>query len=607
MATLHELRSNDWKPPAVLPRPYENAILPEGAEMPEPYAIAPVSMPPEMYDVDEENPQDCEGRTGGLILFNESVMPPTNTVLGWTLRSLILDTLNIFEVNRKDCARFLLSLPRYLTPGTFKSEESESTYSLESTVVNTILSTLCTLPHAPHRPLFYGSVITEMCKLSPNTVAPPVGRGVRRLFTQLGEDGLDVEVSRRISDWFAIHLSNFGFQWMWKEWIPDLELPAAHPKRAFMRRVVEQEIRLAYHDRILQTLPEPMLTKGAEVVSEEAPDPVWQYETASNHEQHNEAVELLTLMKQKAPAVEVKNWVHDRPGGYVDDDETELADMLVEMVAETVLKLGDRSFSHFLNATERYLEVLRFISSHPTGKTAVLNAIQSFWRRSTQMRLVTVDKYLQYQVLEPLDVVEWVFAKDAASNAPDGWTDVYTWELLRMTLDKVVGRVVKERRRLRSVDKADEVARARRAAERLERGEGVGMDDEDEDGPPERSIAALDAQAALDVQSGKLERVLSAVVRHFAAQLLPWAYGGAGNGLKSVLELLDAGEVGAWPMRARWGWWREFVRRYAAHLEPLADGIDAAVFASLPDSSSGVEARAEGMVRGVWNDALGRE
>ncbi|GMK55464.1 hypothetical protein CspeluHIS016_0205200 [Cutaneotrichosporon spelunceum] len=605
MEALSELRASEWQAPAVLPRPSENAVIPEGATMPDPYAISSVNMPPEMYDVDEENSQDCEGRTGGLMLFNEGVVPPTNTVLGWTLRSLLLDTLNIFEVNRKECARFLLNISRYLTPGTFKSEESESTYSLESSVVSTILSTFCTLPNAPHRPLFYGSVITELCKLSPSTVAPPVGRAVRRLFTQLGEDGLDIEVSHRISDWFAIHLSNFGFQWMWKEWVPELELPASHPRRAFMRRVVEQEIRLAYHDRILQTLPEPMLAKDAEVVSPEAPDPVWSYESASS-DLHAEAVDLLRRMKNKALSHEVKNFITDLPDAMNPDGDSLLRAPIVKMVAETILKLGDRSFSHFLNATERYLEVLRFVTNDYASRRVVLDAIGSFWRRSSQMRLITIDKYLQYNILEPLDVVDWIFAAQPGSDTvPDGWTDVDKWELLCMTLDKVVGRVVRERRRLRTVEKADEVARARRAAERLERGEGVGMEDEDDE--PERSREAQEAQSQLDVQTERLERVFSATVRRFAEELLPWAYGGEGAGLKSVLALLDAGDSGAWPMRARWGWWREFVRRYAQHIEPLADAIEADVFAAFPDNAAGLEARAEGMVRGVWADALGRE
>ena len=45
-----------------------------------------------------------------------------------------------------------------------------------------------------------------------------------------------------------------------------------------MRRVVELEVRLAYHDRIMQTLPEALLVEGAGVISAEPPEPVWPYE-----------------------------------------------------------------------------------------------------------------------------------------------------------------------------------------------------------------------------------------------------------------------------------------------------------------------------------------
>ncbi len=45
-----------------------------------------------------------------------------------------------------------------------------------------------------------------------------------------------------------------------------------------MRRTVELEIRLAYHDRIMQTLPETMLAKDAAVISEDPSEPYWPYE-----------------------------------------------------------------------------------------------------------------------------------------------------------------------------------------------------------------------------------------------------------------------------------------------------------------------------------------
>jgi nuclear cap-binding protein subunit 1 len=206
------------------------------------FHLVPVSMPPEMYDVEATRRDDGEGQIGYLKMFADDVsciltlddqlttqvVLPPDTPQGWTLRSLTLDIIHIFEVNRKECAKILLELHRSFSRNTFKpiaksseaddSDANQSTLSLESLIVSTILSSLITLPSSTFDSIYYGSVITELCKMSPNTVAPPVGRAVRRIFSMLGAEGLDVEVSRRISDWFATHLSNFGFQWMWKEW-----------------------------------------------------------------------------------------------------------------------------------------------------------------------------------------------------------------------------------------------------------------------------------------------------------------------------------------------------------------------------------------------------
>ena len=135
----------------------------------------------------------------------------------------MLDIIHVFEVNRKECATVLLGLRRDVASGAFKAanpaEDAETTsLSLESLIVSTLLNSMLVLPASSEPSIYYGSVFTELCKLSPNTVAPPVGRAVRKLFSLLGSDGLDVEAAKRTSDWFAVHLSNFGFQWMWKEW-----------------------------------------------------------------------------------------------------------------------------------------------------------------------------------------------------------------------------------------------------------------------------------------------------------------------------------------------------------------------------------------------------
>ena len=73
------------------------------------------------------------------------------------------------------------------------------------------------LPEPQHKTIYYIALITELCKLSPSTVGPAVGKSIRKLYGLLA-DGLDVALASRLIDWFAIHMSNFGFQWVWKEW-----------------------------------------------------------------------------------------------------------------------------------------------------------------------------------------------------------------------------------------------------------------------------------------------------------------------------------------------------------------------------------------------------
>jgi hypothetical protein len=81
----------------------------------------------------------------------------------------------------------------------------------------TILGSQFLLPEGPVKPIYYMALITELCKLSPQTVGPAVGKSIRKIYGYCAS-GLDVEVLRRFSEWFSVHMSNFGFQWVWKEW-----------------------------------------------------------------------------------------------------------------------------------------------------------------------------------------------------------------------------------------------------------------------------------------------------------------------------------------------------------------------------------------------------
>jgi hypothetical protein len=71
-------------------------------------------------------------------------------------------------------------------------------------------------------PVYFSALICELCRLSPGTFGPAVGKCFRKLHDMTGE-GLDVEISYRFSEWFAVHMSNFEFRWPpWQEWCDQL-------------------------------------------------------------------------------------------------------------------------------------------------------------------------------------------------------------------------------------------------------------------------------------------------------------------------------------------------------------------------------------------------
>jgi nuclear cap-binding protein subunit 1 len=124
---------------------------------------------------------------------------------------------------------------------------------------------------------------------------------------------------------------------------------------------------------------------------------------------------------------------------------------------QALLHIGARSFSHFLNAVERYLPLLRALAAGgPPARQGVLAAAGAFWATSPQMVGIVFDKLMQYQVAEPADVVAWAFA---AHLAPE------RWDVLRAALDKAHGRVVVARRRIAALRKEEDERRAKALAD----------------------------------------------------------------------------------------------------------------------------------------------
>lgn len=117
---------------------------------------------------------------------------------------------------------------------------------------------------------------------------------------------------------------------------------------------------------------------------------------------------------------------------------------------------------------------------------------------------------------------------------------------------------------------------------------------------PEESNEARDARTSLDIHSTRLEKLLIATAKHFITSLLD-STTGSGPGLQAVLTLLDSGEEGWWSARSRFGWWKEFVRRYEVGLRELRGSVEDSL------NAQEVEGRAGELVKAVWKGVMGDE
>lgn len=162
------------------------------------------------------------------------------------------------------------------------------------------------------------------------------------------------------------------------------------------------------------------------------------------------------------------------------------------ITVQCLLVLGARSFSHFLNVVERYLPVLHAVSGTPDAKFEILEIVSGFWRRNGQFIGIIFDKLMQYQIVDPADVVSWAFEGNGlglglglgvgvggGGGADGGRSEglsTFQWEVMKSAVDKANGRVYKAQARVVQQTKADDDARAAKHAAEASATNGDGME-----------------------------------------------------------------------------------------------------------------------------------
>jgi len=352
------------------------------------------------------------------------ILPGQHSIERYLIEEQLRHVLKTHHLERKDCAAQLLSYPL------------RNKIPLEYMIVEVMFAEIFRLPNPEFLEICYGSVLIELCKLQPSTMPQVLAQATELLYERL--DTMSVTCFDRFVSWFSYHLSNFQFRWSWEDWEDTLRMDPDMPKPKFIKEVLLKCLRLSYHQRIVDIVPESF---SALVPAK--PTTVYKFggETGSDEIIGSQLASKLTnAIKQKASQDEIQAILME-----ISDEEhdQQFTPLKVSVFVQTLLNLGSKSFSHSFAAIAKFHPTLKSLSQSEESQICILRSMFDLWSSHHQMMVVLVDKLLKTQIVECSAVANWIFSKEMVSE----FTKLYAWELLHLTIRKMnkhVGKLSKE-------------------------------------------------------------------------------------------------------------------------------------------------------------------
>ncbi|KAI9826223.1 MAG: hypothetical protein M1819_007390 [Sarea resinae] len=201
---------------------------------------------------------------------------------------------------------------------------------------------------------------------------------------------------------------------------------------------LEKEVRLSFAQRIRGTLPEPYQPLVSESKEKDAPD--FKYDSDQTP-YAQEGRELLALLRKKSSEDEIQsviNTIHAKAATLG------VADTLVpstDAYVTAICHLGSKSLSHVLSCIERCKDRLLAIGAQsPTAaRRQIISSVMEYWHDQPGVGVNIVDKLLNYTILTPLSVVEWVLIDHLGGGKILAQSHIY--EMVATTVHKVTKRL----------------------------------------------------------------------------------------------------------------------------------------------------------------------
>eukprot|EP00127_Corallochytrium_limacisporum_P002711 Clim_evm20s136 gene=Clim_evmTU20s136 len=322
---------------------------------------------------------------------------------------------------------------------------------LEFTIVECLFGELFRLPHTFSKPVYFSSILVEMCRSRDSPVPAAFSKGVKRMLGQLRD--LDIEVTDRLADALSFHLSNFDFRFEWgglSETIKDEESGGQDLTiTIFVRHLLEKCMRLTYKEK---------LQKAALPVKEMIPADRY-FKAALPGDDGVDTIglglnpklfrQLMATVSRRAPADELKQElstleIHEgeKPpesnGTALENHSDADKEALLKHLMAAILTNGKKSYSHLISLTEVYLGMIHELwglnneaNATSAYRLTITEVVGCLWEANTQMITMIMDRYAIYRLVDTESTITWIL------NRRDTWERPVYWSILDGVLAKL--------------------------------------------------------------------------------------------------------------------------------------------------------------------------
>jgi nuclear cap-binding protein subunit 1 len=235
--------------------------------------------------------------------------------------------------------------------------------------------------------------------------------------------------------------------------LDDLELSNLHPKKAFILAALDKEIRLSFAKRVRSTLPEPMHALIPERLDEDN-SPDFKYDnpgmsatvpntlatrlTSLETPYSVEGQTLLMQLRKKASPEDVQETVNKIHEKALEQGIAEVLVPSTDAFVTAICRLGAKSLSHVLSCIERGKDRLLEISQNEVARRQIVASVVEYWKDQPGVAVRIIDILLNYTILAPMTVVQWVFGSHM--GAGEALTESWVLEMVSNTVAKVTNR-----------------------------------------------------------------------------------------------------------------------------------------------------------------------